>query len=390
MRSDGKPTNAVIIGGAALLLGCVLFGIAIHQILTTGTCSTTGYTRYGPVPHCPKGVGWYTAFLMGGVFLTILAATTVGSNLAVPALFVAMGAGALLVGFEATNDAGGKQSFSLVFGGCFAVAGLGWAGIAGAFAWNSRPIRRQSPSTAGPVPAIAGLGPESERSRGGGFRLTPRPFAAVLVWLAALGGAIGLGALVADASTSAKSTTAVGSTSTPGGSTVDITRAALPRPTGASVIGATDPASLFKGTNLGPVLQKLIDRFGASGSVVLLSLYPGELEAVIADDSGNARRVTAGTSGSLTVSDPTPFEGPRDAVNLSQLTADVPPQLARQIAAKGGVPTSRLDRFVLATSLSGPLAGWRIYPVRGRVYFDSLLTGTALERVTPTGKHYLT
>src|SRR5271167_4197594 len=93
----GKPSTRVIVGVAACLFGCVLMAIAIHELLSTGTCSSTGYTQFGPAPRCPKGSGWYTAFLMGAVVLTIVSAFALGSNIAVAALFGAIGVGSLLV-----------------------------------------------------------------------------------------------------------------------------------------------------------------------------------------------------------------------------------------------------------------------------------------------------
>jgi hypothetical protein len=137
------------------------------------------------------------------------------------------------------------------------------------------------------------------------------------------------------------------------------------------------------------VIRQLTNQFGSKGSVIQLSLYPGELVAVIADDSGAAHKVTVGPSTPLSVSAPMQFSGTRDAINVSQLLADVPPKLAQKIAAAGRVPTSQLERFVLETSLSGALAGWKIYPRSGQVYFDALLTGDGLEKVTPTGKQSL-
>ncbi len=170
---------------------------------------------------------------------------------------------------------------------------------------------------------------------------------------------------------------------------VDITRVMPPRPAGATArIGPTSRSSLFYARNLSPILTALTRRFGASRSVLVLVLYPGELKAVIGDN-GEARLVTATTTGPLAIGPSTRFEGPRDAVNISQLTADVPERLARLIAAQGGVPTSRLDRFVLNLSLPGNLAGWDIYPRSGSPRFEALLTGDSLQRISASGKQTL-
>jgi hypothetical protein len=41
---------------------------AVHAF-ANGTCSTTGYSRFGPVPHCAKGIGWWAGMLILGIFV---------------------------------------------------------------------------------------------------------------------------------------------------------------------------------------------------------------------------------------------------------------------------------------------------------------------------------
>ena len=101
----------------------------------------------------------------------------------------------------------------------------------------------------------------------------------------------------------------------------DLTTAPLPPPIGSARVSPSDPSSLFGKKGLMPVLRKLTTGFGANASVVQLAIYPGELEMVVTDHNDNARLVTASAGGIVTVGQPSPFSGSRQAVNLSQITA---------------------------------------------------------------------
>jgi Short C-terminal domain len=122
-----QPSNSTIIGVALLLFGAVLLGVGIHHLVSTGTCSSTGYSaNYGPVPHCPKGTGWWILFLIGGIFLVIIGGFVTQSSSAamiVPAMFMAIGIGSFTVAFDKHVPSSNK-TFAIIFGGAFAVAGL--------------------------------------------------------------------------------------------------------------------------------------------------------------------------------------------------------------------------------------------------------------------------
>jgi hypothetical protein len=172
---------------------------------------------------------------------------------------------------------------------------------------------------------------------------------------------------------------------------VDPTTAPLPPPSGSAVVSPSDPSSLFAQKGLIPVLRKLITAFGASASVVQLAIYPGELEMVVTDNNDNARLVTASAGGKVTVGQPRSFNGSRQAVNLSQISAPAIAQIEhslRQARSTGGVPIKRIERFVL--DLSHNLAQWKIYASGIVRYYGTLLDGSGLWRVTRTGAtHYL-
>jgi hypothetical protein len=122
-----QPSNRTIIGIGVLLFGAILFGVGLHHMVATGTCSSTGYSaNYGPVPHCPKGTGWWFLFLFGGVFMVVIGALVSGGSsvlLLIPTLFSAIGIGALTVGFD-KHAAHGSKTFGYIFGGAFTAMGV--------------------------------------------------------------------------------------------------------------------------------------------------------------------------------------------------------------------------------------------------------------------------
>jgi hypothetical protein len=162
---------------------------------------------------------------------------------------------------------------------------------------------------------------------------------------------------------------------------LDITTAALPRPETNTPGDA--PASLFRATNLATVLKALGAHVAAHDLIVSLVVYPNELVTVSADDNNTARLITIHPGGAVTVGPRTPFDGSRSGVELSQLRPSVPQHLAAVIAARGHVPTSQLDRFVL--DFSGSLANWRIVPRSGTPTFRAHVQGDGLVELGPSG-----
>ena len=141
------PSNRTIIGVAILLFGAVLLGVGMHHLIATGTCSSTGYSsNLGPVPHCPKGTGWWILFLIGGIFIVLIGGfVSMGSGAAliVPGIFGAIGIGSMTVAFQ-DHPSSSTKTFALIFGGAFALAGLVPALFIGANAL--RKLGRSSPT----------------------------------------------------------------------------------------------------------------------------------------------------------------------------------------------------------------------------------------------------
>lgn len=161
---------------------------------------------------------------------------------------------------------------------------------------------------------------------------------------------------------------------------IDITKAPLPSPTVG--LAAASPASLFIAHNLAKVVSRLAARIGRHDLLVQLAIYPGELEAVVVGSGGEARAVSASYAGPVTVGPQVPFGGSRDGISFGQLVPAVIQRLAREIAARHGVPLAHLGRFELVSSLPGDNAGWDIYPTTGTRHFQALILGQHLTEIT--------
>jgi hypothetical protein len=101
-----------------------LTGVGIHHLVSTGTCSSTGYAaNYGPVPYCPSGTGWWIAFLFIGIIGGIVGGFLAGGSTAGlinGSIFTAIGVGSFTVVFDKHAS---SKTFAGVFGGSFAVVG---------------------------------------------------------------------------------------------------------------------------------------------------------------------------------------------------------------------------------------------------------------------------
>lgn len=118
-------TAVRIIGVALLLFTAVLLGVGIHHLVSTGTCSSTGYSaNYGPVPHCPAGTGWWMGFVFAGIIGGIVGGLMAGSiGLLFAGIFGGIGFGALSLAFDSSAQSS-TQLFAAIFGGAFALVGV--------------------------------------------------------------------------------------------------------------------------------------------------------------------------------------------------------------------------------------------------------------------------
>ncbi len=144
-----------------MLFSSVLLGVGIHHLVATGTCSSTGYSgNYGPVPYCPSGTGWWMLFLFAGIIGAIVGgfvsdASSVG--LINGGIFTAIGLGSLSLLFDSSTGSSTKV-FAGIFGGCFAVAGLGIDAVMLAGAVRGMSSSTGSSSRSGAKSHVSNLG----------------------------------------------------------------------------------------------------------------------------------------------------------------------------------------------------------------------------------------
>ncbi len=166
-----QPSNRMIVGIAMLLFGGVLLGVGIHHVVKIGTCSSTGYSsHYGPVPYCPKGTGWWIAFMIGGIFLTVIGGLIAGGGavgLILAITFGAIGAGALTVAFD-SNVSSSKKTFGTIFGGSF-LAFAALAALATLWVGLSRLSRGSSRRPAGSGPPVPSFGTSASPTASSAF-----------------------------------------------------------------------------------------------------------------------------------------------------------------------------------------------------------------------------
>jgi hypothetical protein len=61
-----------ILGLGLFFFAWAAFEYSIYQFLQVGTCSSSGFNRYGPTAVCPSGIGVYFAGVFGGVILGLI------------------------------------------------------------------------------------------------------------------------------------------------------------------------------------------------------------------------------------------------------------------------------------------------------------------------------
>ena len=217
-----QPSTRTIVGVGVLLFGAVIFGVGLHHMVATGTCSSTGYSsNYGPVPYCPKGTGTWFAFLFGGIFMVVIGGFVSGASsvvLIVPTVFSAIGIGSLTVAFD-SHVASGSKTFGLIFGGVFAAIGLIPALVIGGGAL----MRMARGGRAGP--------PRGGTSAGARFAPTT-PLGATLVTNPLGASAPGLGTAAAAASSGLGTSSAASAFGAPSSHPDPILGAYVPSPPG--------------------------------------------------------------------------------------------------------------------------------------------------------------
>lgn len=166
-----KPSR--VIGGLALmLLGVALMAYGTHYLAMNGTCSSTGYVSYGPVPKCHGNEFLYitSAFFLGPAVIFVGWAMAGVSGVLWPVFCLGMAASMITIRNETTVSAGGK-AFALLMGEVFVVLAL----VSVIVTVRKRLKRKHAPvSSAGSVAELTGLtGPPEPAGLSAGLVTSP-------------------------------------------------------------------------------------------------------------------------------------------------------------------------------------------------------------------------
>jgi hypothetical protein len=148
-----------IAGIGLLLFFATLLGFGIHHLIATGTCSSTGYSSYGPVARCPAGTGWWLAFVFVGITGSLAGAGLAARlSLVFAGVFGAIGFGALTLLLDSHRQTS-EKIFAGAFGGSFAVVGVIAATVAIASIFTLSRPRPIVPPAPRPTRATASRAP---------------------------------------------------------------------------------------------------------------------------------------------------------------------------------------------------------------------------------------
>jgi hypothetical protein len=265
-------------------------GVGLYHLLQGGSCSTTGYGRYGPLPKCPAGTGWWVAFLTAGIFIGSGGALRAGSAVfVVPGLFTAIGLAPILFALDNTDERGAV------------LAALGLATVVSSSVHDQQVAAKRKAAKLVRSANHVGSGTQARREGGVGTE-PPRP----------------------------RDAAAVGPSSPRSLFRAQNLTVALAALWGA--LGANADLSAF---DLYPSEADAIVADAGTRRIVRVDV-DGDVRVDVDGDVRQGRREE--------------FSGSLQVIYLWQIRPGVPQSLARQIARRGRVPTRRLDRMVVDTT----------------------------------------
>ncbi len=181
---------------------------------------------------------------------------------------------------------------------------------------------------------------------------------AIVVWAGAIVGGVALSSSVAHTvhNEQAKAaTTTSGSKPTPNFSPDSVKPA--------------DPRSLFVGANFARALALVRGHVGRNADVKMVEVFPGQLEMTVETSDSELSIIARADGEYLSSSDSNRSSG--QVFTLSQVSANVPPSLARRIAAHGHVPVSGLNFMQVRIDEINRVFHWYVYPKQANVYFQA-------------------
>jgi hypothetical protein len=200
---------------------------------------------------------------------------------------------------------------------------------------------------------------------------------AMVVWIAAVAGAVELSTAVAHSIHNPAASASSGTSGQSGGSGGGSSAA----PFDASSVKPTDPRSMFRTANFERALTAARTHLGAGAKLEMVALYPG-YAVLTAVRNGSETDVDIQADGSYSSTGTGGNSAGSSLFSLARVKASVPAALARRIAGSGHVPESQLNYMVAQADPIDHHFRWLVYPRQGnRVeYFEtSGATGQLLE-----------
>jgi hypothetical protein len=187
---------------------------------------------------------------------------------------------------------------------------------------------------------------------------------ALLVWAAAVIGAVAVSNTVAS-SIHTTPTSASVSGSSGSGASFSGSGSSGAGSVDPSSIKASDSGSLFHTANFARVMAKARAALGPNAQVDNFALYPGYV-SITAVKGGNEVNFYGAATGRVEQTSTGGSPGGTKLFPLSQVGAGVPAALAHRVSTAGHVPISQLHYIVVMVNpVSGHGLWWLVYPVSG-------------------------
>lgn len=183
---------------------------------------------------------------------------------------------------------------------------------------------------------------------------------ALVVWAAAIFGAVALSSSVAHTVHNEQRRAAT-TTTTAGKPTPNFQ---------PDSVKPTDPRSMFVGANFARALAHVRSHVGPHADVISVEVFPGQVETTVEQQNAEVSAIARADGEYLSSSDSN-GGGSTQVFSLSQVSANVPSSLARRLAAHGHVPVADLHFMQVRIDTLHHLFHWYVYPKQDNLYFQA-------------------
>jgi len=180
-----------------------------------------------------------------------------------------------------------------------------------------------------------------------------RVLVALLVWIIAVAGAVGISNVVADSIHNPPGSTAAGGSFD------------------AGTVKATDSLSLFHTANFTKALATARSHLGPDATLDMVVIYPGYLD-LTAVRGGSEVDVYVNAAGTYDETNTGGNPGDTPLFQLARVNDGDPAAISQRIAGSGQLPQSELHYMIAEVDSSTHHFHWLVYPVQGTAveYFE--------------------